>query len=301
MKARPILIDDTKKELTHHGTREFPLSMDLQQVRAPGHGGVDHWHREIQILLVTKGAVRVRAGEGGWVLSEGQGAFINSGVLHQADPVEEMPGVYVCVNFAPELLCGPVADGIRSEYVEPLLESRDLACIPLRDSPWEQEICQAVREIWVLYEDADFGYELEIKSILLHVWRLLAVNLQGGISGAADIPFVDRQRAREMKNFIERNYSQHLDLADIAEVCHISRGECCRVFKRVSDLTPVQYLINIRLERSLALLTGSSLSVAEVGVRVGFGTTSHFIAVFRRKMGMTPRTYREKHRKTEEC
>ena len=48
MKCRPILVDDSLRELTHHGTRDFPLSMDRQAVADPSHGNVRHWHPEIQ-------------------------------------------------------------------------------------------------------------------------------------------------------------------------------------------------------------------------------------------------------------
>ena len=62
MKCRPILVDDTRRELTQHGTRDFPLSMDRQEVASPSHGNVRHWHPEVQIALVTEGEVLFRAG-----------------------------------------------------------------------------------------------------------------------------------------------------------------------------------------------------------------------------------------------
>ena len=57
MKCRPILVDDSLRELTQHGTPDFPLSMDRQVVADPDHGGVRHWHPELQIALVTEGEV----------------------------------------------------------------------------------------------------------------------------------------------------------------------------------------------------------------------------------------------------
>ena len=61
MKCRPILVDDTRRELTQHGTRDFPLSMDRQEVASPSHGNVRHWHPEVQIALVTEGEASMSA------------------------------------------------------------------------------------------------------------------------------------------------------------------------------------------------------------------------------------------------
>ena len=73
MKCRPILVDDTLRELTQHGTPDFPLSMDRQVVADPCHGGVRHWHPEVQIALVTQGEVVFRTEDGDFRLRAGQG------------------------------------------------------------------------------------------------------------------------------------------------------------------------------------------------------------------------------------
>ncbi len=296
MKQRPIIIDDHKRELTQHGTRAFPLSMDRQNVRDPGLGGVEHWHREIQLMLVTRGIVQVRANGISRKLEVGQGAFINSGVLHEADPVGKSEGEYVALDFAPEILCGPTGDATGEEYVEPLVRSPELSAIILTDKPWHREICDAVRRIGEIYDEMGYAYELEIKSILFTLWKRILENEREYIVKSSGVSFSDRRRVKEMKAFIEKNYNRKLELAEIAGVTHISRGECCRVFRRVENVTPVEYLTKVRIDKSLPLLEATSISISEIGERVGFGSTSHYIERFRRETGVTPRAYRMMHR-----
>ena len=121
MQCRPILVDDTLRELTRHGTPEFPLSMDRQAVADPSHGGVRHWHPEIQINLVTAGEDLFRAGDEEFRLRAGEGFFINSGVLHEAAPAGSDNGVYICVNFLPAVLFG-AADSALRWYKAPMIK-----------------------------------------------------------------------------------------------------------------------------------------------------------------------------------
>ena len=136
MKCRPITVDDSLQELTQHGTRDFPVSMDRQVVSDLNHGGIRHWHEEIQIALVTEGEVIFRTEGQEICLCAGQGFFVNSGVHHEAFPTEKADGVYICVNFLPSLIYGQTDSVVRRDYVDPVLYCDSLQSFPLLDQPW---------------------------------------------------------------------------------------------------------------------------------------------------------------------
>ena len=136
--------------------------------------------------------------------------------------------------------------------------------------------------------------------LLQRIWHQIVVNNREKIEQKSSVSFSDRQRIRALQTFIHKNYMEHITLADIAAAGHISRGECCRVFKRVEQRSPVQYLLRFRLEQSLKLLVSTELSVQEIARQVGFGTGSYFTERFREELGSTPSEYRRKHtEKTE--
>ena len=296
MKCRPITVDDSLQELTQHGTRDFPVSMDRQVVSDEHHGGIRHWHEEIQIALVTEGEVLFRAEEQEIRLCAGQGFFVNSGVHHEAYPTERGDGVYICVNFLPNVIFGQADSVVRRDYVDPVLYCDSLRSFPLLDQPWHQEICGLLRELGEVEDAAEYGYEIRMTILLRQIWHLIVVNNRDNIEQKSNVSFSDRQRMRALQTYIHKHYMEQIALADIAAAGHISRGECCRVFKRVEKSSPVQYLTRFRLEQSLKLLSSTELSVQEVARQVGFGTGSYFTEKFREEMQCTPTEYRRKSR-----
>ena len=296
MKCRPILVDDTLRELTQHGTPDFPLSMDRQVVADPCHGGVRHWHPEVQIALVTQGEVVFRTEDSDFRLRAGQGFFVNSGVLHEALPTQAADGVYVCVNFLPSLLYGPGEGVVRRDYVDPVLYCQELSSFPLTDDPWQREICGLLEQMEQAEEQGAYGYEIQLTALLCRIWHLVVIHHREQIEHRSTVSFHDRQRIRSLQTFIHRRYMERITLADIAAAGHISRGECCRVFQRVLRVSPIQYLTRFRLDQSMRLLTSTGLSVAEVADQTGFAASSYFIERFRREFGCTPLEYRRRHR-----
>lgn len=295
MKCRPIMVDETLQELTQHGTRDFPVSMDRQVVSDADHGGIRHWHEEVQLLLVTEGEVLLRAEDREYRLRAGEGCFVNSRVQHEALPTEREDGVYICVNFLPSVIYGAADSALRRDYVDPVLYCGGLRSLPLRDEPWHREVCALMGRLGEVEEAGAYGYELEMTILLRQIWHLLAVNNREAIEQGSSVSFSDRQRMRALQTFVHKHYREHISLADIAGAGHISRGECCRVFRRVLGQTPVQYLTAFRLEQSLKLLNSTELSIQEIAAQVGFGTGSYFTERFREALGCTPSDYRRRH------
>jgi AraC-like DNA-binding protein len=77
-------------------------------------------------------------------------------------------------------------------------------------------------------------------------------------------------------------------LEQLASAACLSVNHFIRAFRQQTGVTPHRHVVLRRLERALALLKTPHKSVAEVAEDVGFGTPAHFVATFRRTMGVTP-------------
>ncbi|MFR6556698.1 MAG: helix-turn-helix transcriptional regulator [Alistipes putredinis] len=71
-------------------------------------------------------------------------------------------------------------------------------------------------------------------------------------------------------------------------------------FFRIYGTSPHQWLIRQRLIHARLLLISTDKAIAEIGTACAFPNTSHFIKLFRKQYGMTPATYRNRHRGPEE-
>ena len=95
----------------------------------------------------------------------------------------------------------------------------------------------------------------------------------------------------EAKRYIDVTFFEALKLEDIAAKIHVSRNECCRAFKRVIGMSPVDYLIRRRVFEAAKIMYKDPLqvdSVSELAINVGFNTISYFNRMFKRYMLCTP-------------
>ena len=102
----------------------------------------------------------------------------------------------------------------------------------------------------------------------------------------------DLARLREVRDRIDRDYVQPLDVEALARGVHLSAGHLSREFKRVYGESPYSYLMTRRIERAKALLDRGDLSVTEVCFAVGCSSLGTFSTRFSELVGMPPSVYR---------
>jgi len=103
----------------------------------------------------------------------------------------------------------------------------------------------------------------------------------------------DQEWVSVVTDYITHHYSESLTLDMLAQISHGSPYHLHRVFKRITGLTPVQYIQNIRMTEAKKLLVSTSLTVSDIGRQVGIANPAYFSALFRKLTGQTPAQYRE--------
>ena len=94
---------------------------------------------------------------------------------------------------------------------------------------------------------------------------------------------------------IHNRFADNISISELAEMNHMSEATFTRLFKKNLNVTPSQYIINLRLEQAANLLTNTQKSIAEIAQSCGFFDSSHFIDKFKRKYQLTPKDYRKQH------
>ena len=96
--------------------------------------------------------------------------------------------------------------------------------------------------------------------------------------------------------FFDEHYYEDITLQSAADYLGLNRNYMIRIFKQSVGKTPIEYLNNLRLKKSRALLY-EDLSITDVALSVGFKETSYFISCFKKKYGTTPLAYRKTYQK----
>jgi AraC-like DNA-binding protein len=97
---------------------------------------------------------------------------------------------------------------------------------------------------------------------------------------------------RRVRDRIDRDYTQPLDVEALARGVHMSAGHLSRQFKLAYGESPYGYLMTRRIERAMALLRRGDLSVTEVCFEVGCSSLGTFSSRFTELVGMPPSAYR---------
>jgi AraC-like DNA-binding protein len=102
----------------------------------------------------------------------------------------------------------------------------------------------------------------------------------------------DLARLRRVRDRIDREYAQPLDVEALARGAHMSAGHLSREFRLAYGESPYAYLMTRRIERAMALLRRGDLSVTEVCFAVGCSSLGTFSTRFTELVGVPPSTYR---------
>jgi AraC family L-rhamnose operon regulatory protein RhaS len=94
-----------------------------------------------------------------------------------------------------------------------------------------------------------------------------------------------------------RQDPEHLRLAwnlpEMAETCGLGPTQFAHIVKQLSNLTPHQHLIGLRLDRAATLLeSGPSMSITDLAYECGFSSSQYFATAFRKRFGHVPRAHR---------
>lgn len=103
----------------------------------------------------------------------------------------------------------------------------------------------------------------------------------------------DLARLRSVRDRMDREFAQPLDVEALARGVNMSAGHLSREFKRAYGESPYSYLMTRRIERAMALLRRGDLSVTEICFAVGCSSLGTFSTRFSELVGMSPSAFRE--------
>jgi AraC family transcriptional regulator len=100
-----------------------------------------------------------------------------------------------------------------------------------------------------------------------------------------------REELKRLTSFIEDNLDRTINLDELAALVGVSRFHFCRLFKKSTGFTAINYVEHCRIRRAQTLIVETDLSLAEVALTIGFADQSHFTRRFRRHVGCTPAVF----------
>ena len=269
------------KENITHGDFILPFSIYKGTLSTSFPSIATHWHEEIEVIIVLDGSCDYRINLNSFIVNKGDILIIDSQSLHSLTCISNKNMTWASFVFNMNMLKSSNTDGTLLKYIAPLLNHEHQLPIIL------------IENIIYCYYEKDIAYELELKSLLFKFFSLLYKNdLIERNQSKNNLTINTTDKIKLVLNYINYHYSEDISINTLAELCEYSEYHFMRFFKKHIGLTCVQYINNLRLEKSSILLTSTNNAIMDISLEVGFDNLSYFNKLFKRKYNLTPKEFR---------
>lgn len=241
-------------------------------------------HDFCEIIYIVEGTGEFSIGGKNYVLHQGDVAIYNPGVPHEERSSSEVPFKVFYCGLDNLHIEGVPYGMLLPPYVDPVISCEKYA---YRVESYLSEMLQECDSQVLGYETLSNNL---LMSLITLIYRIVDVKHQfQELKGKNEISL-------RTKEFIDKNYTQSITLKDIADTLYVSQHYLSHRFKKDLGDSPVNYLINRRIEEAKRLLVDSDTPVHEIAARVGYSNDKYFSMLFKKVTGQTPSAFREQER-----
>ncbi len=268
----------------------FPITVERRQPQEPFG---PHAHEFSELVLVTGGKGLHVTGAESWPLAAGDVFVISGNRPHHYDEMQNL--CLINILFQPKKLRMELADlpslaGYHALFtLEPAWRKRHQFKSRLHLSPQELGIVTGLMDqldLELKHRTSGFGF------MATALFMQIIGFLSRCYSQSRNPDSRALLRIAETITHLETNYEKPINLDDLAKKSGMSKRSFLRTFRAATDYTPIAYLIQLRINRAINLLRGTSDSVTEIAFKVGFSDSNYFTRQFRKIAGVSPRAYR---------
>jgi len=224
-------------------------------------------------------------------ITKGNGSFSSIGAgenkISQGDLFFIFPGQWH--TYKPELKTGwdeywVAFSGNYFKIIEDVVnKSHPIIHLGLND-----ELVKLFREMQNYAQTQRIGFQQVICGILMHIIGLIYTT-----SKDQTFEKKDAQRVQQACIAMRENVYNKIKPEDIAESLNMSYSSFRKLFKQYTGLAPLQYILQLKLERIKELLLNTDMSMQDISTELGFESSDYFSFFFRSKTGINPLAYRK--------
>ncbi len=251
-----------------------------------------HFHTEIEILHVISGALRVFSEAGEFTAHCGDTLFVNSNIPHATKTLAEGT-LNMRMQFVdPSSFTDPM------HYLSKFLRQADTPVHVFRNGqPDNDELVSLIKNAVETGTSNDISDDFYLTATMYMVTSLL---YKKKLLAAKD-KFTNSKMIEKITpilNYIDRSFDEDITLDTLSNILNLNKQYLCRLFKRATGSTIIDYLNFVRTCKAEAFLK-EDMNISDVAYKVGFSSPSYFNKIFKRYKLCTPLTYKRIVQHTE--
>lgn len=286
-----LILDHQLREQIPHKAAEFPVSYYHDELaELPNREGPFHWHPDFEIATAVQSVLEYQVGQQRIPLAAGESIFVNGNRLHRVRQLSGgRPDPLPILLFSGAVIA-PEYSAVHQKYIQPIAQCD---CLPFivfrRETPAHRTVNRLIQDTFRLLDQAAPCYELAVQRNISHIFEYLFCHFDAfPKSDAARVQLKSQIRLQKMLRYIYEHYAEPVTLADLAQAAHISRSEAGRCFHTYLGCSPIDALIQYRLQTARRLLREGSLTLQEISFACGFNSVNYFSRQFKKTYGYAP-------------
>lgn len=257
-----------------------------------------HWHKEMEIIYVKKGMIRMGIGEEALEVKAGEFVLVASGRVHY---VLASPGsIRQVYQFDECFFRDLTMDKYELQSLKNLWKD-----YPAHSIKWKEETVRETKMLLdAIYEEDQerkYAYTFAIKGYMcLMILGLYRNNEFSGKESAYEYCVESSQTLEKLDllfGFVEQNYTHQINLEDVADYIGFSTFYFTKFFKKNIGKTFTRFLNEYRIEKAKWILMNEDIGAMELIERIGIGSTKTYYRLFKEIVGLTPREFQRKNQK----
>ncbi|NLP46853.1 MAG: AraC family transcriptional regulator [Epulopiscium sp.] len=245
-----------------------------------------HWHQHLEFLFFTEGEGIIYCNSKPYYAQAGDLIVINSNDLHRGQSLS-VPLHYHCIILDIQLLQSKVMDSCETKYMIPIQQNRILFENKISNNSKIQScIITVIHEL----KNKKLGFELAVKSSVFQLLTLLFRHHATTILSDKEYTLRIRniQRLNPILQYIYNHYTEKITLDLLCSLANSSRYHFCRVFKQITNKTPIEYINFLRIHHAENLLKQTDMNVTEIALASGFNNLNYFSRTFKKYKKISP-------------
>lgn len=234
---------------------------------------------EFQIIYITSGSGIMETKEGRFRILPGSILFLFPGVWHRYRPDARTGWTEHYIGFS-----GPITERI---FQHEIFRKR----IPVLKIGFHESLLNGFNETIQLVMDEKPGYQQECAGKLLFIFGHIIFLVRN--SGFANKAI--EGKIRQANLVMRENLNRNLNIEELAESLNVGYNVFRKMYKKYTGMSPNQYHLGLRIQRSKEMLQYSDESIKEIALDLGFESVHYFSRIFRKKEGFPPSVLRSKN------
>lgn len=253
-----------------------------------------HCHEELEIVFVESGRCRYTVSGEDIDLTDGDILIMMPWALHSFRLVEKDDYfISNAILASLSMINNSTVDICSSKYFSPMLHGGcNSYCLIRCTSKNYKEIRILLDQMLNTYFKGSDFFELKLKCLLGQLFYMLLEYKYFVIDTNAPAKS-DVESVRKVIDYISENYKNQITLDELSALSNLSETRLSRLFRNITGMSCIDYVIEFRLSKALAMLRSSDMSVIEIAYDTGFNNISYFNRTFKKHFNQTPTEYRK--------